>query len=142
MQKEFKQVFRNKGILPTLFVMPIVQLLLMPMAANYTIKNISLAVVDHDHSSYSQKLISKVTASGYFQLTGYNESFNNAFHSIEQDKADIILEIPANFEKDLVRENHQQLFLAVNAINGTKANLGAAYLSSIIHDFNDDVRLQ
>jgi ABC-2 type transport system permease protein len=142
LQKEFRQVFRDKGILPAIFVMPIVQLLILPMAANYTIKNISLAVVDHDHSSYSQKLISKVTASGYFQLTGYEPSFKDAFQLIEQDKADIILEIPTNFEKDLVKENQQKVFLAANAINGTKANLGAAYLASIIRDYNNDIRLQ
>src|ERR1043166_2218683 len=56
LQKEFRQVFRNKGILPAIFVMPIVQLLILPLAANYAIRNISLAVVDHDHSSYSRKL--------------------------------------------------------------------------------------
>jgi ABC-2 type transport system permease protein len=142
LQKEFRQVFRNKGILPAIFVMPIVQLIILPLAANYTIKNISLAVVDHDHSTYSQKLISKVTASRYFQLTGYEPSFKDAFQLIEKDKADIILEIPANFEKDLVRENQQKLFVAANAINGTKANLGAAYLASIIRDYNNDIRLQ
>src|SRR5205085_2272352 len=29
-----------------------------------------------------------------------------------------------------------------NAINGTKANLGGAYLSTIIKNFNEDIRLQ
>jgi hypothetical protein len=33
------------------------------------------------------------------------------FQLIEQDKADIILEIPTNFEKDLVREDHQNFSL-------------------------------
>src|SRR5690349_22997896 len=136
LEKEFRQIFRNKAILLLIMVMPVMQLIVLPLAANYEVKNINLAVVDHDHSSYSQKLISKVTASGYFRLTGYEPSFKDAFQLIEQDKADIILEIPTNFEKDLVREDHQKLFLAANAINGTKANLGAAYLGSIIKDYN------
>jgi ABC-2 type transport system permease protein len=112
------------------------------MAANYTIKNISLAVVDHDHSPYSQKLVSKITASGYFQLAGYEASYKDAFQLLERDHADIILEIPANFEKGLVTENQQKVFLAANAINGTKANLGAAYLGTIIKEYNSEVRLQ
>ena len=57
------------------------------------------------------------------------------------DKSDLILEIPASFEKDLVKENESNLFIAVNAINGVKANLGGAYLRSIIQDFNREVRL-
>jgi ABC-2 type transport system permease protein len=99
-------------------------------------------VVDHDHSSFSQKLISKITASAYFRLQGYNASFKDAFQLIESDKADLILEIPEGFERNLVRENEQKVFIAVNAINGTKAGLGGAYLTQIIGNFNSDIRLQ
>jgi len=121
--------------------LPVVQLLILPQAANYEVKNINISVIDNDHSSYSQKLISKITASGYFKLTGYNYSFKEAFHLIEGDKADLVLEIPHGFERNIIRENEQKLFVAVNAINGTKANLGGAYLGSIIRDYNSDVRL-
>ncbi|HMG17038.1 MAG TPA: ABC transporter permease, partial [Saprospiraceae bacterium] len=58
------------------------------------------------------------------------------------DKADIILEFPVNFEKTLIKENNATTFLAVNAVNGARANLGASYLSSILRDFNQDVRLK
>jgi ABC-2 type transport system permease protein len=142
LQKEFKQIFRNKALLPIIFVMPIVQLLVMPLAADYEVKNINIAVVDHDHSTYSQRLISSITASGYFRLTDYGNSFQEAFSQIEKDKADLILEIPSGFEKNMVRENSQKLFIAVNAINGTKANLGGAYLAQIITQFNQTIRLE
>ncbi len=122
--------------------MPIVQLIILPLAADYEVKNINIATVDHDHSTYSQKLISKISGSKYFNLAGYNQRYSDAMELIELDKADLILEIPAGFEKNLVRENQQKLFIAVNAINGVKANLGAAYLSNIIRNFNDDIRLQ
>ena len=47
-----------------------------------------------------------------------------------------------HFEKNLVKENAATLFMAVNAINGVKAGLGAAYLQTIIQDFNNDIRMQ
>lgn len=125
-----------------LFVLPIIQLLVLPLAANYEVKNINIAVVDHDHSSYSQKLISKITASGYFQMVGFNDSFKSADKLIESDEADLILEIPTGFERNLVRENQEKLFVAVNAINGTKAGVGGAYLGRIIVDYNAEIRLQ
>lgn len=142
LQKEFRQVFRNKTIVMMIFAMPLIQLLIMPFAANYEIKNINLSVVDNDHSSYSQKLIATIISSGYFKLTGFNASFKEAFGLIEAEKADLVLEIPQGFEQNLVRENEQKLLIAVNAINGSKANLGGAYLNSIIQNFNSDIRLQ
>jgi ABC-2 type transport system permease protein len=142
LRKEFKQIFRNKALLPLIFVVPIVQLLILPLAADYEVKNINISIVDHDHSTYSQQLISKIIASGYFQLADYSKSFQSAFNQIEKDKSDLILEIPQGFERNLVRENEQKLFIAVNAINGVKAGLGGAYLSQIITAYNADIRLQ
>src|SRR5664279_3843237 len=118
LQKEFRQIFRNKAIVAIILVVPIVQLLILPLAANYEVKNINLSVVDNDHSDYSQKLISKITASGYYRLTGFNTSFKEAFASIESDKSDLVLEIPHDFEQNLIKENEQKLFIAINAING------------------------
>lgn len=142
LEKEFRQILRNKGIIRTLLIAPLIQLILLPLAADYSVKNISIAVVDNDHSPYSQKMIAKITASGYFKLTGYVSSYKEALALVERDKADLALQIPPHFERELVRENSQKLFVAINAIEGTKANLGGAYLSSIITDFNSDIRLQ
>ncbi|WP_207421897.1 ABC transporter permease [Desertivirga brevis] len=142
LQKEFRQIFRDPSILRIIFIMPMMQLILLPQAADYEMKNIKLTVVDHDHSSYSQQLISKITASGYFRLTNYSASYKSAIEDIEREKSDLILTIPARFEKDLVKENESKIFMAVNAINGVKANLGGAYLGMIIQDYNREVRLK
>jgi len=142
LRKEFRQIFRDKAIVAMIFLMPMVQLILMPLAADYEVRNINLSAVDHDKSPYSQKLVSKIVASGYFRLTGYNASFKEAFQLIESDRADLILEIPHGFERNLIREDQEKLFIAVNAINGTKASLGGSYLGSIIGDFNGEIRMQ
>ncbi len=142
LQKEFKQIFRNRTILVMIMALPVIQLLILPLAANYEVKNINLSVIDQDHSSFSQKLISKITASGYFKLQGYTASFKDAFQLIESDKADLILEIPQGFERNLIRVNKQKLFIAVNAINGTKAGLGGVYLTQIINTFNNNIRME
>jgi len=142
LEKEFKQVFRNRGVIRMIFIAPVIQLILMPLAADYSVKNISLAVVDNDHSGYSQKLVEKITSSGHFKLSGYNTNYADALKFVEHDKADLVLQIPEGFERNLVRENRQKVFIAINAIEGTKANLGGAYLSSIIGSFNTEIRLK
>lgn len=142
LQKEFRQIFRDPSILRLIFMMPVIQLMILPWAADYEMKNIKIAVTDFDHSAYSRQLISKITSSSYFQLTHYSASFDESFHEVEKDKADLILEIPASFEKNLIKENEANLFIAGNAINGVKANLGSAYLRTIIQDFNREVRLE
>ena len=42
LEKEFRQIFRNPTILRMIIVMPIFQLILIPLAADYEIKNINI----------------------------------------------------------------------------------------------------
>ena len=142
LRKEFRQIFRDPGILRIILIMPVIQLLILPWAADYEIKNIKLAIVDHDHSEYSRQLINKITSSGYFILTDYTSSYEHSLEKIESDQADLILQVPDHFEKDLVKEDEARLFMAINAINGVKANLGGAYLRTIIQDYNKQVRTE
>lgn len=142
LQKEFRQIFRDPSIIRIIFMMPSIQLLILPWAADYEVKNIHLSVVDHDHSQYARQMVNKITSSGYFILQDYSGSYNNAMEQIEHDRADLVLEIPAGFEKKLIKENESTLFMAINAINGVKANLGGAYLRSIIQDYNREVRMK
>lgn len=136
LEKEFKQIFRNRAIMALIMVMPVVQLLIIPLAADYEIHNINLAVLDQDHSSLSRQLTEKITSSGYFKLQYFGASHEDALRLVEKDKVDLILELPAGFERNLIREQQQKVFVAVNAINGTKGGLGANYLGAILGDFN------
>ena len=141
-KKEFLQIFRNKSILAIIFVMPVIQLVILPLAANYEIKDIKIAVVDHDKSTESRELIRKITASGYFKIMDYGENYNDAYQEVENDKIDLILEIPNNFEKNLIKENNEKVLIAINAINGTKAGLSASYLGQILQNYNQQVQLE
>src|SRR5215471_16974847 len=94
LQKEFRQILRDPGILKVIFIMPVIQLLILPWAADYEIKNIKLSVVDHDHSDYSRQLVNKITASGYFILNDFGNSYRTALNEVEHDRADLVLEIP------------------------------------------------
>ena len=142
LEKEFRQLLRNRQLMRTLLLAPLIQLILLPLAADYSVRNIAIAVTDNDHSTTSRRLIEKIVSSGYFKLVGYTGAYPQALGMVEQDKADLALQIPAHFERDLVREDAKQVYVAINAIEGTKANLGGAYLRSIIGDFNDQVRLE
>ncbi len=139
LRKEFLQIVRNQTILKMIIALPVIQLLILPWAATFEQRNISLSVVDNDKSEYSRQLIEKAIASGFFQLTDYSESYENALHSIEKNEADLILEIPHDFENNLIREQESKLMFSVNAVNGQKAGLGSAYLGQIVAGFNADI---
>lgn len=133
-EKEFKQIFRNKFLSKLLFALPIVQLIILPFAANFEMRNINVAVVDEDRSESSRRLTDRVMASGYFNYTGSYDSYDQALISIENNSADVILQFPENMESKLMKEGYANALIAANAVDGTKGGLGSSYLSSIITD--------
>lgn len=141
-RKEFIQIFRNKTMLPIIFLLPIVQLLVLVHAATFEMKNINMVVVDQDLSSESRQLIGKFKGSPFFQIQLNTFSQKEAEEFIKADKADFILNIPNGFERDLLKENTANVQLLINAINGTTAVLTNVYASSVIADFNREVIIE
>jgi ABC-2 type transport system permease protein len=141
LQKEFRQIFRDKTILAMMLALPIIQLMILPWAMNLNIKNINLSIVDNDHSSYSQQLITKIGSSGYFRIISADRSYKEALVHIENGSSDLIMELPSGFERNLVREGKQTIGVSVDAINGSKASIGGAYLSSVISDFDANLAI-
>ena len=138
LEKEFKQIMRDRFLPRIIFILPLLQLIVLPFAANFEMRNINLSIVDNDHSVVSRQLPDKVLTSDYFHLTDYSPDYNHALSSIESNAADIILEIPSRFEEKLGRDGQADVLIAANAVNGTKGGMGSSYLSSIIQDFNQE----
>lgn len=142
LEKEFLLIKRNKFLPRAVFMLPFVSLALFPLVANFEVKNLNLAVVDNDHSSLSRRLTQQVTSSGYFHLTDVADTYREALYSIEQDHADLILDIPAGFEKDLMTQQKVSVLIAANTVNGMKGGLSSSYLTSILNDFSTELRTE
>lgn len=138
-EKEFKQLFRNSFLPRLILVFPCMIMILMPWAMNLEIWNVSLNIVDNDHSVTSRRLVDKISASTYFRLTALPDSYDEALKNVEVGDADIILEIPRDFEKDCTVGRSPHVLIAANAVNGTKGSLGGSYLSNIIQSYASEV---
>jgi len=140
--KEFKQIFRNRLMLPIIFVVPVVQMILLTYAASLEMKGISMAVVDQDYSQASRLLVSRFEGSPFFEISMAGSDYPEAADELTSDHVDVILHMQHGFEKRLYSEKETNLQLVVNAINATEAGLINAYCTQIITDFNAQVRAQ
>ena len=131
-RKEFLQIRRN-AFLPRLIIMfPIIIMCVMPWVMSMEVKNIVVDVVDNDRSTASQQLVHAIEASRYFIFNGQKATYDQALTEIEKGKADVVLVIPQDYGRDIVRGQLPQVLIAANAVNGTKGSMGSAYLSQIV----------
>lgn len=141
-QKEFKQIFRNKAMLPLLFVMPFIQLLILSNAASFEVKNIAFSYIDHDHSATSRALISQFEASPYFKIIAQYPSKKEADIEMQKGNVSVVLEIPTHFERDLMTEKNSIIPVSIDAIDGAAAGVENVYVSQIIGNYNQKIQTQ
>ncbi len=142
LQKEFIQIFRNRVMLPFIFLAPILQMVILVFAANLEMKEIKFYVVDKDLSEVSRRLTADFKGSAFFKFQGSGFDLNEAENKLMRNETDMILHFTEGFEKNLQKENKSGVQLLINAINATKASLIHAYSDGIIHDFNNNIRLE
>jgi ABC-2 type transport system permease protein len=140
--KEFKQIFRNRMMLPIIFVVPVVQMILLTYAASLEMKGIRMVVSDEDLSQASRQLVSAFQGSPFFEMEPAAGSYQAALDMLHRDRVDVILNINEGFERRLFTEGGTNLQLVVNAINATEAGLVNAYCNQIIADYNAQIRAE
>jgi len=142
LKKEFLQIRRNTFILRLLIAVPILQLCILSQAANFEMKNLSLLLVDLDNSSASQHIAKKFQASRYFILKEITHSQTPALQAMENNKADLLVIIPAHFEKEWRWGLAPTVSLVADAVNGMKAGLASSYASHILLEAVPEVATQ
>lgn len=142
LEKEFKQIRRNI-IMPALIVVYVLMVLfLFPWAVNFEAKDIHVTILDEDHTTLSRQLVEKVSHTPSFVLVRVTSTYQEAYTDIETKASGMLLRIPPHFAKDLLTDRHPVVDVVANAVDGSQASLGSAYLHSILEDFSDEVRIR
>ncbi len=138
-KKEFITFKRNKFLPRLIFIFPIVVMLIVPLVANMEVKGVNTAVVDEDRSSLSARMLSHLEASPNLSVQLTTNDYQQAFALLEDNKVNVIVSIPKDFEKTLTLNlasgmigaagvTPNTIAIHANAVNSTKGGLGSQYV--------------
>ncbi len=125
-------LFRANKFIPILALLyPCVVILVIPLVTTMDVRHIDVSVVCRDNSRLSRDIISDLAASEYFSVTTAAD-YEAAMEKIEDGTADVILEIPADFQKHLESGAYEMPGISANGVNGTKGALGGRYVAAAV----------
>lgn len=134
-EKETKDILRDPITVGVARLMPLVMLFLFGYAISLDISSVSLGLVDEDHSPMSRQLVDRFVESGYFGLQASYRSQREAADALRQGRVDLVIEIPAQFERHLVRGEPAPVQVLVDGTYSATANLVAGYATAIVSGF-------
>ena len=126
LRKEITLMKRNPIIPKIIFMMPLMVMLVIPLVANLDVKNVSVTIVDNDHSQLSRRIIADISASEVLNVVVLCNTHNEAMLTVENGNADVLLTIPANYSRDI--SSGSQIDVEANGVNATKGMIGSQYV--------------
>lgn len=136
--KEFIQVFRDKRSRFLLFGPPVIQMLVFGYAATLEIRHIPTAVLDFDNSQVSRDLLSRFTASPYFDVRARLSDHRQIGDLIDRGAVTVALQINAGFAQDLRKGQTAHLQLIVDSSNSNTALIAVGYVNQIAGRLSQD----
>jgi ABC-2 type transport system permease protein len=138
--KEFGQIRRDRRLVISLIVPPVLQLTLFGFALSATVSNLRLGVVDESRTLESRELVATLTESRSFRLGGYYTTAEQLGNAISQGKVDAGVVVPYQYARDLQRGRSTTVQVLLNAMNANTATIGQAYAEGVIQAYNGTVR--
>jgi ABC-2 type transport system permease protein len=138
--KEFNQIRRDRRLVLSLIIPPVLQLTLFGFALSPEVSNLRLGVVDESRTPESRELVAVLTQSRSFQLGGYYTTAEQLGTAISQAKLDAGVVIPYQFARDLQRGRSTTVQFLLNAVNANTATIGQAYAEAVLQSYNNDLR--
>src|SRR6266498_3206295 len=133
--KEFGQIRRDRRLVLSLIVPPVLQLTLFGFALSATVSNLRLGVVDESRTPESRELVASLIESKSFRLGGYYFSADDLGAAISQGRLDAGIVIPYHYARDLQRGRPATIQFLLNAINANTATIGQGYAEDVIQSY-------
>ena len=138
--KEFDQIRRDRRLVLSLIVPPVLQLTLFGFALSASVSNLRLGVVDESKTPESRELVATLTESRSFRLGGYYASAEQLGDAISRAKLDAGVVVPYHYGRDLRRGSPATVQFLLNAMNANTATIGQAYAEGVIQSYNQQLR--
>ena len=113
-RKELLQLRRDRLTMAMMLILPVMQLLLFGYAINTDVRHIPTVVYDQDRSAASRDLVQSLWSTGFYDLVGEANDYDEIEHALRAGRARVALVIPTRFSSDLTRGQPTQVQLIVD----------------------------
>jgi ABC-2 type transport system permease protein len=138
-RKEFIQLFRDKRMILPLFVAPVLQLILFGFAVTVDIKNITLAVVDNDHTQDSRAYIASFVRSGYFEIMAEPESSTAVDGLLDAGTVQAAIVIPPGFGERIAARTASDVQVLLDGTDSNTATIVQNYVDLVSARFSESL---
>ncbi len=130
LKKEFIDLWRSKMIV-MVYLIPMMVVILFGYGIRMEVTHSRTVVIDRDNTKMSQEIIRAFSTTKYFDTKVLNITDNEALRLIKQNKADLFIIIPHNFEKNLMHSRDSEVAVYIDGSFPLRATTLEGYVQGV-----------
>ena len=130
-RKEFLHIFRDKGTLRLVLMIPAMQLVLFGFI-DQTVHDVPTAVADQDRSTESRLLLDQLRATGTFKIVTLTASPEEVRREIQSAHARVGVVIPPEFHRRKLHKNDAQVLVLIDGSDSTLSTQALASVDGLV----------
>ncbi|MBW1880485.1 MAG: ABC transporter permease [Deltaproteobacteria bacterium] len=131
-RKEFRHLFRDPRMRPVIFVAPVIQLVVLGIAANMDVLGVDVVVVDRDQSAVSREIVQRIDANTAFEVWGVTTDEAVAERALDRGQAELVVVLPEGTARGLARNEPVDLPVWVDGTDTNRGMLAQGYLQNVL----------
>ena len=135
-RKETRQLLRDPVYLGLAFAVPLMLLILLGHQLSLDVKDLPVAVVDHDRSPWSRQYVDGFVHSEYFRLVGQLDGEAEAREWIRAGRARVVLDIPPDFGRRLSANERVAVGITVDGSFPSRGQISLGYVEAVSTLYN------
>jgi len=134
-RKELIQFRRDRLMMAIVFVSPVMQLMILGLAANLELRHLPLGVYDLDRSEHSRAFAERFFHDEYFTPAHPIEKDAEIDRRLQRGAIGAALVIPHGFERDLVRGRSPRVLFVSDGSESTTSMIAVQYAGRIARSY-------
>lgn len=135
MRKEFLLMKRDHAVIFIMAILPLILVYLSGYVISVNPKNVPMVLMNYDHSDITEALIQGMKNTGYFSFIDSVNNNEEATHLLKTNKAVLVMTIPVNFTKELIRNNNPAILIEDGGTDVKGTAKALAILSALKQHF-------
>jgi len=134
-KKEFIETFRQKEMLPLIFIAPILQIIILGYVVTTDIKNIPVEIINLSKNRASFEIVQRITSSPLFNVKNISNQDKDALDTLKRGRVKAVIRLQDPRPKAGKALNYPEIQVSMDGIDSNTSAIAAGYFNGIIKKY-------
>ena len=137
-KKEFIEIFRQKELLPLIFIAPMIMITILGYVANTDIKNLAVDIINLSKNKAAYRIINRVQQSPLFKVKHIYYEYKDTEDILKKGKINAVIIFRDSLEMPLAKDIpviYPEIQVVLDGVDSNTSAIAAGYFNGILKNY-------